>query len=597
MAVNLQDILATFDNPEKKQFDYDDVISEIGKQLSEEQKSMPEARSEILAMQFQDNTGRDVWNTYCGPFAIGEEKETGKPVYRPDISWIKTQDIDYWAKRAYETCNPFMKMRYAGLVYDFQKKIVGHDADYRTIKLPYVQSVIDVVKGGYYFYVYVAYVYAERALSCARGFKNRELIEDAKSALWHLEELYGLDDMKSGWWSRGFELMMKYEDVFTSEEMHQKMQEHIDRLNRIEIQALKEGNHTDEYAHLADTEVRLLCKYLWKHNQQDRIGVLLIRLYKMYKAAKPARGAMWYHGMLDQLQRLFREYHYEKYANRLYVDIQDCGMEALQSMETIDIPVEVKNVDIEAYIDGFMSGTNSEVIDRYILSNIPNLQQEKREQENEEKYSPLSHIGSTVVYDDFGSPIRKIGNNEDQVFSKLMYGMYQRMRIRSIFMTWEKHKMIEKGILTVETVMQALEKSPLIIKGQLSIIKRGMESYFAEDYLVACHLLIPQFESAIRRLVAMLGGEILMHDSNPNDGNQYISLNVLLTSDVLANSGLPEDMIVYFRNLFTNQSGWNLRNLVCHGLLIEQQFNEAKADRIVHAFMILGTIQLKSTEE
>jgi len=62
--MSLQDILAWFDNLEKKGFDYSDVISEIGRQLPEEQKLLPEMRSEILAMQFQDNTGHNVWNTY-----------------------------------------------------------------------------------------------------------------------------------------------------------------------------------------------------------------------------------------------------------------------------------------------------------------------------------------------------------------------------------------------------------------------------------------------------------------------------------------------------------------------------------------------------
>lgn len=597
MTIALQEILTTFDNPDKKKFDYNDVASAIRNQLSEEQLSQPDVRSEILAMQFQDNTGHDVWNTYLGPFATGVENVTGKPVYRPDIAWVTARDIDYWTKRAQETGNPLMKMRYAGLVFDFRKKIFGKDADYKTIKLPYVQSVIDVVKGDYYTHVHVAYVYVERALSCARGFKKKELIEEAKDALWHLEELYSSDDMKPGWWARGFELMMKYEDVFTEEEIHQKMQEHANRLYRIEKRALAEGNHTDEYAHLANTEVRLLCKYLWKHNLKDRIGDLLVRLYRLFKAAKPARGAMWYHGMLDQLQKLCREYQYEKFANRLYVDIQDCGMEALQSMETVDIPVEIKNEDIQTYIDERMSGTNQEVVDRYVLEYMPNIEKIKQELEKEAEESPLAFLGSTVVYDDFGSPVRKIGNDESQAFSKLMHGMYQRMQIESMFMSLYKRKMIEKNILTVETVMQTLDSSPLIHSGQRSIIRRGIESYFASDYLVACHLLIPQFESAIRRLVTMLGGEILTHDANPNDGNQYITLNGLLTSDVLANSGLPEDVIVYFRNLFTNQSGWNLRNLICHGLLTEGQFSEAKADRIVHAFLILGTIRLKTAEE
>ena len=594
--MTLQEILATYDSPDAKKFSYEDVVSAIGKLSSKEQLSLPDVRSEMLAMQFQDNTGHDVWNTYYGPFLIGEHNVTGKPVYDPDIACIQARDIEYWKNRVHETGNPFMKMRYAGLVFDFHKKIFGKDADYETIKLPYVLSLIKVIKEDYFSYVFEGYVYAERALSCARGFKKQELIASAKSALRQLEEKYGTDDTNAGWWCSGFELMMKYEDVFTQEEMERKLMEHVQRLERIEKLALKEGYKTDEYAHLADSAVKVLCKYYAKHNQRDKIEELLCRLYLIIKAAKPSRGAMWLHGMLDHLQTQCREYHCEKLARRLYVDIQEIGQEAMQAMESIEIPLEISNDDIEAYLVEFMSGNDQDVWGRYIVRNVPNLQTEKQELEREAKRSPLFDMVSTVVYDVFGNPMRKLGHGENQAFSKLMYNMYQRMLISTIFMNFEKKKMIEKGILTIDALMQAFNGSPIIHDSQRSILKRGFESYLAGDYLVACHLLIPQFEAAIRRMVMLLGGEILKQDKRPDDGNQYITLNGLLTCDVLKNSGLPEGVLAYFQNLFTNQFGWNLRNLVCHGLLTENGFDEAKADRIVHAFMILGTIRLKTTE-
>lgn len=597
MEMTLKDILSEYDNPETKKFSYEDVLSAIGKQLPKEQMALPDVRSEILAMQFQDNTGHDVWNTYFGPFLIGEENITKKPVYNPDIACVKAEDIECWKNRARETDNPLMKMRYVGLVFDFHKKIYGKEADYKTIKLPYVQSVIKVVKEDYFSYIHEGYVYAERALSCARGFKKQELINEAKSALMHMEERYGTDDANSGWWCKGFELMMKYEDMFTQEEMVQKLEEHVKRLGRIEKLALEEGYKTDEYAHLANSEVKVLCKYYAKHNQRDKIEKLLARLYLIFKAAKPARGAMWYHGMLDQLQNQCRKYHCEALARRLYVEIQESGQEAMREMKPINIPLEIKNEDIETYLNDFMSGTDEDIWGRYIQWNTPKMEQEKQEMEREAKESPLLDLMSTVVYDVFGNPMRKLGHGENQSFSKLMYSMYRRMQISTIFMNFEKKKMIEKGILTVDALMQAFEKSPFIHDSQRSILKRGFESYLAGDYLVACHLLIPQFESAIRMMVKILGGEILKQDKKPDDGNQYITLNGLLTCDTLKNSGVPEDMLDYFQNLFTNQFGWNLRNLVCHGLLTEKGFDEGKADRIVHALMIISSLRLNTKED
>lgn len=70
-----------------------------------------------------------------------------------------------------------------------------------------------------------------------------------------------------------------------------------------------------------------------------------------------------------------------------------------------------------------------------------------------------------------------------------------------------------------------------------------------------------------------------------------VSLDGLLNSDEIKEN-LPEDVIVYFKNLFTEQNGWNLRNLSCHGLLPIESFSSTMADRIVHAFSVLRQLKL-----
>lgn len=75
-------------------------------------------------MQFQDNTGKDHWGTFLGPLTTWKRKDTGEEILCPDKRLIIIDHIDYWERRSVETCNPLMKMRYLGLVFDF-KRVIG----------------------------------------------------------------------------------------------------------------------------------------------------------------------------------------------------------------------------------------------------------------------------------------------------------------------------------------------------------------------------------------------------------------------------------------------------------------------------------------
>jgi hypothetical protein len=152
-------------------------------------------------------------------------------------------------------------------------------------------------------------------------------------------------------------------------------------------------------------------------------------------------------------------------------------------------------------------------------------------------------------------------------------------------------KLKECGLLTTDYVMNSMFKDSLVILNeQRNILERGFEAFFQEDYLVACHLLIPQFEPVIRNLCVATGGEILRPKSNPEEGNEYKSLEGLLDQDCVKKA-LGEDIVTYYKVLFTDSSAGNWRNLVSHGLLGADAFNADMADRVFHAFLILSLVK------
>ena len=586
----LKEVLALFDNPERKKFHYFEVSNEVSK-LPDDITRTPEAQAEFLAMAFQDNTGKEHWGTYFGPMTTWRRKDNGEEVLRPDRSDITPEHIAYWESRAKETENALMRMRYFGLVYEFKQYVTGEKPDFRSVSLKYLEAIIEVVKGEYPVHEIEGYFLLDRAMQLASRFNNVALFEATQDILWEYDHKYGKDE-SPGLWGRHFKLMMdhisKYEKYESS-----LLAENEARFERIEAKALKEGGKSDNYTHILGEETDLLCEYYHIKNNQAKIKEYLDRELVVIRKSITLRGGMWGQSMLQTMQNKYRKYHLYKEANRLYVEIQDLGQKALEDMQGHEFSVPIDNAQLDAYLNDFLSGTPHEVFIRYLVHNIPNMEVERQRQKEEAEQSPLLDMVRTTTYDANGAPINNVGIGKEAEHQKLMFGMYRRMQITAVFLRIEVMKMIEQGKLSLDLILDAFKDSPLIVESQKGLFERGMAAYFEGDYIVACHLLIPQFESAIRRMVAMCGGEILQADREPQDGNRYISLDSLLDSEE-AKEGLKEDVQTYFKNLFTDHNGWNLRNLTSHGLLQTNAFNSTMADRVVHAFSLLS--QLKFTE-
>jgi hypothetical protein len=142
-------------------------------------------------------------------------------------------------------------------------------------------------------------------------------------------------------------------------------------------------------------------------------------------------------------------------------------------------------------------------------------------------------------------------------------------------------------------VLKFIEETPVINQERKRIIERGLEAYFVGDYLVAIHLIIPQIEEAIRNIIEAGGGNVMKLSKN---GTYQLRTFDEILRDKIITKSLGEDFATYFRVLFTDPRGWNLRNDVCHGIADEEVFNSDTADRVLHALLCLGIIVRKHTE-
>ena len=560
----MQDILAKYDNPEMKGFSYSDVGGELVN-LSQDVPDIDKVRYEVLAMSFSD--------------------------FRTDIDQITPAHIAYWEKRAAETKNPLMQMRYLRLVNDFKKAITNQEPDYRTIKLGYIESILKVIDGEYCSHTMWYFMFIERAIERACALHNEPLINRTKEVLFRLHNRYKDDLDKPGRWGVIMRMLLQHRDIFTDAEQQTILQENEDRYNQLYDLCKQHGAETDRYVHILRDETQLLCDYYDKNNETEKIRTCISGLVETIHISSQVRGAMWHQGMLEQMQALYRKHHLYKEASHLYVDIQKLGSEVLKELQLFETSATISQETINQIKASTLAGTPEEVMTRFIKRNIPDQAQEKQRQMMESQETPLiSLLLATTNLDMHGMPQSKIGIGDDGERSRFINEMWKNIWNNSFMLRIQINAMKEANILTLETVKQAFENTPYIIDGHREIFERGVNAYFEGDYLVACHLLIPQFEAMIRQIVHMKGGEILRSSGDANNGDEYKALEGLLSSDTIKGV-FTDDEITYFKTLFTEKAGANLRNELSHGLMPIGHFNSAIADRVMHALMAISAVK------
>lgn len=586
---SLSEVWAHFDDKDVKKYDALDISAAIAPLQEGPEKVLCEY--ELLAFGFVPSNKNCGWGTYYGYQWSGTNNETGEEFFIPNITDLTPAIIAYWESRSQVVENPLLKMRYTGLVLDFKKKITGKSADYKKIKLANVEAIIEVVAGDFCKYQLVRLDYAARALKLAIGFNDDSLIHRVVKAFYEAHIQIAANDSSAGLWGHIFKALIKYRKAFAQYEV-EIIQENLERLDRVEALAIANGSQTDSYVHTLGQQVDLLCEYYHSIGEDSKIEGLLDRLLAAMRLSIPLRGGMWGQGMFERMQQRYRKYGLDKKANQLYFEVGKLGEQTMREMKRVESSFQVKREDINRIFDYFVDGAVEEAIKKYIIHYIPIKEHEIKRQQEMAKEHPFLDMVSTINIDAMGNALNKIGVGKDAQEQKLHHSMLEGIMVSGFFMRLVMDRIKETKNLTVDTLLNMFENCPLVNEDRMAFLKCGFDAYLTGNDIACCHILVPQFEAMMRCLVSINGGEILRQAKNPNEGNEYSSLELLLESPA-SKSALTEDILEYFKVLFVSQAGWNIRNSLSHGLFRSSSYNRTMSDRVVHAILVLSQVRFQ----
>jgi lysyl-tRNA synthetase class 1 len=146
--------------------------------------------------------------------------------------------------------------------------------------------------------------------------------------------------------------------------------------------------------------------------------------------------------------------------------------------------------------------------------------------------------------------------------------------------------------LEAEQIVAVLIESPLFGKEQGAVLVEGISAWLGGDHVKAIHVLVPQVEHAIRRLVGLIG--IPITSRGRTKGTMQIrGLGELLRDDLFVHL-VDNNLRKYLLAFLADQRGINLRNRVAHGLLEHPQMGQGLSDRLVQALLALSCLEAKT---
>ena len=214
-----------------------------------------------------------------------------------------------------------------------------------------------------------------------------------------------------------------------------------------------------------------------------------------------------------------------------------------------------------------------------LMGGSPEVSILRKEVQEPAKEYPGRHLVPVVEVNEKG---KVVGSSADSIFSNDPNEVEAAMRA-NMFKQAEFHHAIDtQGIIEpvrcqinlehnvrVSDFIPIVSNNPLIPEGREHIYAQGLHAGMEGDFLVAAHLLIPQFENSIRHVLTQHG--VITSGIDPRGIQDEHNLNKTLYLQEIHDI-FGEDITFDLRGLLIERFGANLRNRMAHGLMSHDVF-------------------------
>ena len=336
---------------------------------------------------------------------------------------------------------------------------------------------------------------------------------------------------------------------------------------------------------------RLAIHYRKKKQENDVHRVIQSVGGAVERCATKADGLLG-QAWLDELYGLYKTYGLNEDAKRVLIASRRKGEEAEKQMPMMSIPIEIPEAELEQWLDEVSAGGLGAALEKFVGRYVPDMARLEKQMHELAEGFPISHRMEEMQLRE-GQVVARVGSLESDPDGRLVKAISNDIGLMEFWLAKLIDRIRERYSPTVDDLVDYLYQSPVFGEKSAVMITNGIRAYFSGDHLTAVHLLVPQIENAMRRLLEMLGEA----PNKPRRGDlkekTEKTLNDIL-DDQAIKAYLGEEVVLYLSTFLVDPRGRNLRNRMAHGLMSAAEFHRGVSDRVLHVLLLLSGVERSS---
>ncbi|MEH7076970.1 DUF4209 domain-containing protein [Neobacillus drentensis] len=257
-----------------------------------------------------------------------------------------------------------------------------------------------------------------------------------------------------------------------------------------------------------------------------------------------------------------------------------------------DLPKELIEKIINPYLD--LDILKALEVLSITHSFIPDLKLVEEQTKKQEKKSPIQFLVSRSILDDGKKIVQGV---EDRDSYKLAYDsnymMHLSMNISMLLMLIFERLVKDKG-LTADDFVKKISSWPLLHQKNSYLVESGIRKFFENDFVSSLHILVPQFESCLRRMFSQAG--FATTSIKRGMAQHEETFNEFLNREDIKNV-LGETLHRYIQMIMVEQTGLNLRNKIAHGLISIEECNKQNNITVLYLYLLITSFVLNDHDK
>jgi hypothetical protein len=517
------------------------------------------------------------------PSAAQDDDPWFKPGYSTKTIEITADIVRYWKARAYQVTNPVLRARFAGLAWEYAEKIVGERKEIQLAQARIDAVVLIAQKKLQSEPVEVLRKLAQ-SLTLALSIRDmsrsqivRETIIGYAVAAEESAKLYS--------WRTAYDLIVNRKKLPFDEETEKRIIRNLEDLLEIASGAGHPSGKVNPWG--AQQVAERLARFYYRLEKHQDTQRVLAKVESAFDRQAVDAAPMLAHAWMRQVLELYDQFNCNDDASRVRIKIRLLGPAMHERLIHQENITTIQLSQLDAYADRVLTVDPDESIMRFVTCHIFRRQQTEAQLREIFRTSVAMHLATLEIQDRKGRVIATLSSLESEMDGYVSYQTKHNIIELSPWLNYVVKQMIQRFGLTADIAMSWIVRSPIFDPDQHPLVRQGIDAYFSGNHVVSMHLLVPQVEDAIRQIAALGGGDI--YRQNRNGGMDLRTMDDLLRDPVVI-AALKEDAAEYFRILYTDGRGVNLRNDLCHGMIPAKYFGPTLSDRVFHSVVLLCKI-------